>query len=292
MFTGTVLLDRAKTLTASIILFLACIALAACQGSAHGQESSEVRIELLRALELQWNVATSLGRYDLTATLEKAIENVQLASEDDFDPVMGAIGEIRNFSDSLQRLDLSIQVAMQARALESSSVIATTGPIPVSLTPPAYFDGGILGIHCRLPDATIGVRNNTEVVLDAKIALGAAKSVWAGVEVACGLDVVAVGTVGVGFAACAAAAVGVAVAEEVVDAFLRCDATVDEAHLDAAFNRARDNFLLGTEIHDDLDTHDTDIKALLSEIAANQREIIKLLKTPQGNRPGWNVEGY
>ena len=73
---------------------------------------------------------------------------------------------------------------------------------------------------------------------------------------------------------------------------LRCDATVDEAHLDAAFNRAEDNFLLGTHIHDDLATHDTDIKSLLSEIAANQREIIKLLKTPQGKRPGWNVDGY
>ncbi len=292
MITGTVLLDRAKTITASIILLLGCVVVSACQGSAYGQDNSEVRIELLRALELQLGVAANLGRSDLTATLKKAIENVQLASEDELDPVAGAIGEIRNYSDSLQRLDLSIQMAVQAQSLETSSTLATAGMSPVSLTPPAYFDGGIIGIHCILPDASNGVRNNTEIVLDAKLVVGTVKAVWAGVEVACGLDVVALASGGLGTAACAAAAVAVAAAEEVVDAFLRCDATVDEAHLDAAFNRAEDNFLLGTHIHDNLDTHDTDIKALLSVIAENQREIIKLLKTPQGNRPGWNVDGY
>ena len=45
-------------------------------------------------------------------------------------------------------------------------------------------------------------------------------------------------------------------------------------------------------IDGDLATHDADIKALLANIVANQEEIIKLLKTPQGRRPGWGVEGY
>ena len=292
MFTATMLLRRAKIISASTILLLGFITLSGCQDSAHGQESSEVRIELLRALELQLNVAVSLGRSDLVATLENAIEDVQLASEDELDPLKGAIAEIRNHGDSLQRLDLGIQMAMQARSFESSPTTATVSTSPVSLTAPEYFDGGIIGIHCLIPDASNGVRNNTEIVLDAKLAVGTAKAAWAGIEVACGLDAVALASGGIGTVACAAAAVGVAAAEEVVDAFLRCDETVDEAHLDAAFNRAEDNFLLGNHIHDDLDTHDTDIKALLSVIAANQREIIKLLKTPQGNRPGWNVDGY
>ena len=77
-----------------------------------------------------------------------------------------------------------------------------------------------------------------------------------------------------------------------MEAFLRCDATVDEAHLDAAFFRAEDNFDLGNHIHDNLETHDSDIKALLGQIIANQMEIIKLLKTPEGRRPGWNTDGY
>ena len=288
MFTGTALLDRARTIAATTILLLGCIALSACQGSVNAQESSEVRIELLRVLELQLNVARNLQRSDLAATLEKAIENVQLASSDELDVVMDAVGEIRNYGDSLQKLDLSIQNALQARALESPSIITSTGASPVTLTPPAYFDGGIIGIHCIIPDASNGVRNNTEIVLDAKLAVGAAKTAWAAAEVACGLDAVALASGGLGTVVCAGLASAVAAAEEVVDAFLRCDATVDEAHLDAAFNRAEDNFLLGTHIHDDLATHDTDIKSLLSEIAANQREIIKLLKTPQGKRPGWN----
>jgi hypothetical protein len=45
-------------------------------------------------------------------------------------------------------------------------------------------------------------------------------------------------------------------------------------------------------IKNQLSTHDTDIKGLLSTILANQAEIIKLLKTPEGRRPGWNKVGY
>ena len=45
-------------------------------------------------------------------------------------------------------------------------------------------------------------------------------------------------------------------------------------------------------ITDQLSAHDADIKALLTNVLANQEEIIKLLKTPQGRRPGWGVEGY
>ena len=45
--------------------------------------------------------------------------------------------------------------------------------------------------------------------------------------------------------------------------------------------------------HDDhLTTHDTDVKAMLTGVLGNQKEIIKLLKTPPGRRPGWKKEGY
>jgi hypothetical protein len=251
-------------------------------------------------LELQLGVAKNLGRTDLTATLERAIEDVWFASEAELEPVAGAIREMRNYGDSLQRLDESIQKAFEegeVRSLKTSSFTSTTNNLPVDLTPPTYFDGGITGIHC--PSQQTGGRNNTEVIINAKIAVGLAKTVWAPIEIACGLDVVALASGGLGTLGCAAAALIPVAAEEVVDALVRCDETVDEAHLDAAFERAEDNFELGTHIHGDLKTHDdylvqhdTDIKALLFEIAENQREIIKLLKTPQGNRPGWNKEGY
>lgn len=259
------------------------------------EESPHVRAELLRVLELQLDVAESLGRSNLAATLEKTIEDVQFASDAELEPIVNTIGEIRKYGDSLERLDSSIQKAIETgkdRVLETSSIIGTTGVAPVTLTSPEYFDGGILGMHCRLPDATKGVRTDTEAVLNAKIALGTAKTLWAAAEIACGLDIVQVGSVGTGFAVCIGLTTSVTAAEEILDAFLRCDATIDEAHLDATFKRAEDNFRLGTHLHDNLDTHDTDIKTLLSEIAGNQKEIIKLLKTPQGNRPGWNKEGY
>ncbi|MFA6956239.1 MAG: hypothetical protein WC538_10245 [Thermoanaerobaculia bacterium] len=45
-----------------------------------------------------------------------------------------------------------------------------------------------------------------------------------------------------------------------------------------------------------LSTHDADIKLLLDQsskaIIGNEMEIIKLLKTPEGRRPGWGKEGY
>ncbi|MCM2314549.1 MAG: hypothetical protein NDJ92_05280 [Thermoanaerobaculia bacterium] len=45
-----------------------------------------------------------------------------------------------------------------------------------------------------------------------------------------------------------------------------------------------------------LSRHDEDVKLLLSQLlstmASGQTEIIKLLKTPEGRRPGWNEDGY
>lgn len=53
---------------------------------------------------------------------------------------------------------------------------------------------------------------------------------------------------------------------------------------------AHDSHLADHEIQ--LGTHDADIKALLTTVLGNQQEVIKLLKTPQGKRPGWRKEGY
>ena len=47
-----------------------------------------------------------------------------------------------------------------------------------------------------------------------------------------------------------------------------------------------------TQVKTQLSTHDTDIKARLDNVVANQLEIIKLLKTPEGKRPGFPKEGY
>jgi hypothetical protein len=41
-----------------------------------------------------------------------------------------------------------------------------------------------------------------------------------------------------------------------------------------------------------LDQHDADIKAGQDQLKAGQEEVIKLLKTPEGKRPGFNKDGY
>lgn len=301
MFSKTMLPAQVKRTAALVAFLLGCIAVLALHGPAvaRGQDS-DLRSELLTALELQLSVAESLGRSDLAASLEEAIEQLLFASDADLTPFEDVIDEIKNYSGALQLLDAAIQdaAAEEARPFDKRSAITNGAMPPPSLTPPSYFDGGSAGLLCRIPDATVGERVDTEVLLLARIALGTAKSVWAGLEVACGLDVLFIGTVGIGAAVCVGAAVGVAAAEEVVDGFERCDATVDEAHLDAAFVRAEDNFNLGTHTHEDLATHDADIKSLLANIQAGidansdkldillarQLEVVRLLVTPQGRR--------
>lgn len=59
-----------------------------------------------------------------------------------------------------------------------------------------------------------------------------------------------------------------------------------DAHIDG------DLAALSLKIENQLAAHDTAIKILLQNILANQAEIIKLLKTPQGRRPGWEKDGY
>jgi hypothetical protein len=295
-----------------IFLTVSVIVTLALQSPARAQEN-DVRTELLKALELQLGVVERLGRSDLVATLDETIEHVLVANDADLGPFVGAIDEIQDYSGALQMLDAAIQEAAAVGGAQSARTLSVvsngTVPPPV-LTPPPYFDGGAAGILCRLPDATIGVRTNTEAVVIAKIALSAAKVAWTAAEVACGLDVVQVGTVGIGFAVCVGFATAVGIAEEVVDGFETCDATIDEAHLDAAFFRAEDNFILGTHTHEDLATHDrnidaelaahdAEVKALLAtlqnSVDENQKkldQIINLLLTPQGRRAGFPQKGW
>jgi hypothetical protein len=109
-----------------------------------------------------------------------------------------------------------------------------------------------------------------------------------------------------GVLVCTPLETALAVAKQLLEVPKFCDATVDEAHLDAAFERAEDNYDLGLVIHGDLALHDgdlaqhdadlkallaqhdTDIKAILASmlatIAGNQFEIIRLLNTPTGRR--------
>ncbi len=340
MFSKTMLLAQVKTTAARITFLLGCIAVLALQGPgvargqgqgvAHGQ-GSDVRTELLNALELQSGVAQSLGRANLAATLDKAMEQVLFASDADLAPLVGAIDEIQNYSGALQRLDAAIQEA--AAAGEAQSVGTLSSPIlrppeidgvVLELTPPDYFNGSFGnadGILCNaaLPGAVLaknGERNDTAVVILASAAVGTAKAVVAGLEVVCGLDIVAAATVGFGAAACTTAFVAVAAAVEILAAFQSCDATVDEAHLDAAFFRAEDNFILGSHIHEDLEQHagdlddlkgvtdaiaaaleqhDLDLKDLFAAheadlaekfaaLMAAQLETIRLLTTPTGRR--------
>jgi hypothetical protein len=265
---------------------------------AFAQELSP-RTELLRVLKLQISVAEQMGNPVLVERLQSATDNLYTAREEELPPYVDTADDLKLLGDRLEILDNKLRMGILSEQTKPSThtenILASpsqTNTHGILLTPAPYFDGGILGVHCLLPDASTGNRFDTELALDAQLVLSVAKVAWAGTEVACGLDVVALGTGGVGALFCIGAAVAVGAAEETVDAFQRCDATVDEAHLDGAFLRAEDNFDLNSLIHHDIMTHDTEVKALLNQLIDNQKLIIKLLKTPQGRRPEWKTEGY
>lgn len=264
------------------------------------------RYELLRVLELQTSVAEQLGNTTLVERLQRAVEDLNSAEVGELPPNIDTVDDLRLLGDRLEDMDnklrmgiLSEQVNPSIRTENLWASPSLENPHGISLTPAPYFDGGIIGAHCFLPDAGTGNRFDTELALDLQLVLSVAKVAWAGTEVACGLDVVALGTAGIGAAFCIAAAVAVGAAEETVDAFQRCDATVDEAHLDGAFLRAEDNFKLNGLIYSNMMTQDTEMKAKLTEVTNNQEVIlenqeliIKLLKSPQGSRPGWGTQGF
>jgi len=85
------------------------------------------------------------------------------------------------------------------------------------------------------------------------------------------------------------------VTKNIYENYKECDGMISGAEATASYRR------LG-HVHDDMVTLNstintaqgdlTAIKDTLNTILANQAEIIKLLKTPEGKRPGWNKEGY
>ena len=86
----------------------------------------------------------------------------------------------------------------------------------------------------------------------------------------------------------------------------QCDAMISGAEASVAYQRLGHihddmgslNSVVNTSVGDltaiknRLGTHDADMKAVLEKILANQAEIIKLLLTPEGKRPGFGKGGY
>jgi hypothetical protein len=144
----------------------------------------------------------------------------------------------------------------------------------------------------------------------AGIALQVAEGIWSVSDRACGTVVVAIGAVGnpqnavciIADVVLFAAKALVNSAEAIVNHIAYCDGAVDSAEIEGAYERSGhihdDLSSHDTDIKSDLSTHDADIKALLTNIQGgideNQRliqiltsrqlEILNLLVTPNGQR--------
>lgn len=270
------------------IVLLLCLATMAFQSAAYGSDSDGgTRTALLRALEIQLSVAEKLGRDDLVPLLVKSIDELEHASDDQIPiEIEDAAYEFWNTVDAMQQFEQQLDLLPEDAVLEKSAketsslekqtpgitVQSTISPA-INLSGPDYFNG-VCGANIAN-----GIRSDTGALIAGKIALSVARVAWAATEVACGLDTLAILSGGTASIVCIAAAALVGTAEEIVAGFEMCDATVDEAHLDAAFFRAKDNFDLNTHIHGDLQTHD----GRLSTHDAALTAAVNSLSTHNGN---------
>lgn len=233
------------------------------------------------------------------------------------------IGTAVNAVNSLGGIKSAEALQGQSVSTPSPSVSAITSATPLVTSvdfPTANYPSNTVCPYS--PDRSNGeaLQIATTSIKAARVALEVAKGVWAGLSRACDETVVILGEGGNASLACIPADIALFVAEGLVGAaegtveyFGACDNGVDSAEVAGTWAGVKHIHTDLTEqtnqltAHDTrLAVHDTDIKAkleqqkgmldqqkvMLEAVLANQKEIIKLLKTPEGRRPGWNVLGY
>lgn len=272
------------------------------------------------------DLISSTGRDDSAARI---LESVNALSDEelehvygqvDFGSMINALMDIEKAVDAVDRLGGGISVrelgdGMTMPDRNLTEPVATSVGFPTINYPASSI--------CPLsPGRSNGeaLQIAVDIIQGARVALEVAKGIWSGLSRGCDQTVVVLGEGGNTSLACipadatlAAAELVVGSAEGVVEHLEACDNGVDSAEIEGTWKGAvhthadlADHTNQLTAHDTNLVTHDGDIKAKLDqqkgmlesvlanqqEILANQQEIFKLLKTPEGRRPGWNVEGY
>ena len=307
------------------------------------QSDPEATRETLRSiLESQLDTAVMMGETDLQETIARTLEQLDQQTWEDlavFEGMEGQISELQAqqdaLNDQIEILEESVPnlgEAMELSSQYSSAFLAgemtgeLTGADYIGLTNAGYgaicsnnpFGDPINTPNRANPDANQGLVLGLTA---STIVLTVAEGVRDIANVACNTVLVIAGFGGNPQSLACLATEGIYIAAKAIDDGLNiafrlltfCDATIDGAEIEGAFERLADiydqniahdanidadliahdaNIDADLIAHDanidaDLVTHDTDIKALLDTIQAGVDETIELLKTPTGTREGF-----
>jgi hypothetical protein len=269
---------------------LAClIAPLGVQAKATGSDPEAIRTVLLDVLEMQQVTVMVLGDTQAEETVANAIYMLKLATSEELLAFEGAVDTIAELHAQQQALNLQL-ADLKAYVPDMSNLVQQSS----QFTPLLSLNANILG----LTDAGYGTicssnpfgdppggpnRANPDAVQAAGIANFTAETVREVAETvrdvasrACDQVLVAIGAGGNTSVACIAADVLYAVAKGVELAvrlafylLTFCDATIDGAEIEGAYERASDIYDQNTDLDADLIGHDANIDADLIAHDAN-----------------------
>ncbi len=219
---------------------------------AQGKGNNATRDALRKVLQLQGDLAASLGADSAAALASDALQRLNTASNDEvgaLDAVSGSLADLRGQLENLGAMVSESQSAATASDDDVGSGTAST-TAGIVLTQPNYF------VDAACP---FGERNNDLTVFISEQALFTAETVREGASRVCDEVIAGFNT----SLACLVTDAIYIVAKEVHNVLTFCDATVDSAEIEGCFERAADNFALNELIRGDLIQHDVDIKTLI-----------------------------
>jgi hypothetical protein len=215
---------------------LATLTIAAALLTIPGAASADVRGDLERLAESY----ASLGQADVAERLRTAVAGFSDAElEQTFGQTSGQIAEL---------VDLNVELASQIGVAHSPAGLTLEGPRSAGFPEPSF--------SASCPESN---EVSYDDLLAGRIALTVAKGVWAAASRACDEVIVAIGAGGNVALACIIADEILFAAEETFNFIELCNDDIAGARADAVFART-------AHLHDDLATHDAEIKALLATI--------------------------
>jgi len=265
-----------------------------------------VRVALRGILETQLKTAAMIGSTDAQETIAQALGQLDQLAWEDLAVLEGQTANLQAKQDALYdqlailegyipNLGEMVQQSSQYSSafLPSGSTGALTGKDYIGLTNANY--GAICSVN-PFGDPPLGPnRSNADanqVLVTALTVSDEALLVAEGVRdvagVACNTVVVAAGFGGNPQNLACLVSEAIYIAANVINKGLNvsfrlltfCDATIDAAEIEGAFERTSDIYDQNVDIDSDLADHDADIKARLDQV-------IELLQTPQGLRPNF-----
>lgn len=264
-----------RLVTGVTALFLAFLSLSGAASAKSAMSVQEFRMVLLDWAEIVDSARPGQSGSQIGSMIARL-------NDEELEILMDSVPDPGALADTLASLDAA------PAAVETQTSGVTTSGLPAATFPPPYpsgpsyqvFTATLSGMGALSDSNGDGLLNDERCSADFEalhsILLATAKAADGTLNLVCDGNLEPISR-----AICfggAAIAFAFLVAEETI--LSQCslqDALVDSAEIEAAYENS-------LAIHANLDTHDEDIKQVLLTVKAAQRQILRLLLTPQGRR--------